>query len=72
MPTIRNVPAFSRQIQTEVLIERILIGLEEPFDERLVDDRDRRGGFVVGLAEHAPAQKGDAKVLEIVGAHPVP
>jgi hypothetical protein len=35
------------QVQPELLGERIFVALEKALDERLVDDRDRCGGFVV-------------------------
>ena len=37
-----------RQIQAEVLPQRIFVALEEALHKRFVDDRDRLGGFVVG------------------------
>ena len=55
-----------RQVEAEVLIERILVALEEALHERLVDDRDRRGRLVVGGRERAAAHHRDAEVLQVV------
>jgi hypothetical protein len=59
-------------VETEVLADRILVALEEALDERLVDDRDRRGRFVVRLRERASARHGGAEVLQVVRAHANP
>ena len=37
-----------RQIEPEVLIERIFVAFEEAFHEGFVDDGDILGGFIVG------------------------
>ena len=55
-----------------MLADRILVALEEALDERLVDDRDRRGRFVVRLRERAPARHRRAEVLQVVRAHAIP
>ena len=44
-----------RLVETEVLIERILVALEEALHERFVHDGDRLGGFVVGAVKIARA-----------------
>src|SRR5204863_9926879 len=61
-----------RLVKAEVLADRILATLEEALDERFVDDRDRRGRFVVRLRERAPARHLRAEVLQVVRAHPIP
>ena len=59
---MRNVPAILRQIETEVLVERIFVlAFEEALDESLVHDGDRRGGFVVGRGEASPRSTGMPK-----------
>ena len=47
---MRNVSAFSGIVEAEVLLERILTGLEEALHERLVHDGHEPGRLVVGLA----------------------
>ena len=69
---MRNVPTFSRQVEAEVLVERILVALEEALDERFVDDGDRRRRLVVGRRERAPAHQRHAEVLQVVRADAIP
>src|SRR4030095_1321342 len=61
-----------RKVQTKVTIDRILVALEEPSDERLVDDGDRLRGLVVGGREMAAPNELHAEVLEVVRADTVP
>ena len=44
------------EVETEMLIDGIFIALEESFDEGLVHDGDRGGGFVIGFGEMAAAE----------------
>ena len=59
-------------IKAKVLIERVFRALEKTLDESFVDNRHRRGGFVIGSGERAPAQNRHAKILKIIGAYAVP
>ena len=61
-----------RQVQPEVLVERIFLGLEKALHERLVYHGHVLGGLVVGLGEVAAAYQLDAQVLQVVGANAVP
>ncbi len=60
------------EVETEVLVDGIFIALEEAFDEGLIYDGDRRGGFVVGCGEMPPLQHGNAEMLQIVGTDAIP
>jgi hypothetical protein len=74
-PQLANNPECAHvfgQIQAEVLAYRVFIALEEALYKRLVHNSHGRGGLVVGRGEGASAQDGNAKVLKIVCAHPVP
>ena len=71
-PTMRERADVLRLVEAEVLADRILVALEEALDERLVDDRDRRGRFVVRLRERAPARHRHAEVLQVVRADAIP
>ena len=46
-----------RQVEAEVLIERILLRLEKALDERFVDDGDVLRGLVVGGGEVSAADE---------------
>ncbi len=60
------------QVQPEVLIERILVGLEEVLHECLVHDGHVLGRLVVGGGEVAAAHQLHAELLQVVRAHAVP
>ena len=55
-----------------MLIDGIFVILEEAFDERLIHDGDRSGGFIVGRGEIATTDHGNAEILQIVGADAIP
>ena len=61
-----------RQVQAEVLLQRVFAAFEKAFHEGFVDDGNWGGGFVVGGGEGAAAQNRNAKVLKIVGADAIP
>ena len=60
------------QIETEVLVDGVFVALEEAFDEGLIHDGDRRGGFVVGCGEMSPLEHGNAEMLQIVRTDAIP
>ena len=61
-----------RQVESEVLVEGILVASEEPPHERFVHNRDRCGGLIVRGGERSTSNRDHAEVLKIVRAHPVP
>ena len=61
-----------RQVEAEVLLERIFVALEKPFYECVIDHGYRRGRLVVGRGERAAADHRHAEIRQIVGAHPIP
>ena len=61
-----------RQIEAEVLPERILVLFEEAPHESFVDNRNGLHRFVIAPGEVPPADQAHTEVLKIVGAHAVP
>src|SRR6185369_16099907 len=60
------------EIETEMLVDGILVTLEKAFDEGFIDDGDVFGGIAIDKREVASLHQAHAEILQVVRADAIP